>query len=91
MQEEHSEEDYEDCKSEQHADDDRSNDSSSESESDDERDDRELMQALKHMIRLGVEERALELLEGEPELKHISEQVKIESAKREIEIEEEEE
>ncbi len=43
------------------------------------------------MIRLGVEQRALELLEGEPELKHISDQVKLESAKKEIEIEEEEE
>lgn len=41
--------------------------------SDDEREDRELMQALKHMIRLGVEEAVLGLLEKEPELKHISE------------------
>ena len=43
------------------------------------------MQALKHMIRLGVEERALTLLEGEPELKHISDRIKQESAKRDNE------
>jgi hypothetical protein len=40
------------------------------------------------MIRLGVEENALKLLEGESDLKHISERVKEESAKREQEIEE---
>jgi hypothetical protein len=60
-------------------------DSSSE-ESDDERDERELMQALKHMIRLQVEEHALALLEKEPQLKHISEEVKKESEQRAREL-----
>jgi hypothetical protein len=38
------------------------------------------------MIRLAVEEHALALLEKDPDLKHISEEVKKESAKREIEL-----
>jgi hypothetical protein len=57
---------FEECKSEEALED------TSES-SDEEREDRELMQALKHMVRLGVEEAVLGLLEKEPELKHISE------------------
>jgi hypothetical protein len=46
--------------------------SSSSDSDDEERDDRELLQSLKHMIRLGVEQSALKLLDGEPHLQHIS-------------------
>jgi hypothetical protein len=56
--------------------------SSSDSDGDEERDDRELLQSLKHMIRLGVEQSALKLLDGEPHLQHISQEIKLKSIQR---------
>jgi hypothetical protein len=56
--------------------------SSSSDSNDEERDDRELLQSLKHMIRLGVEQSALKLLDGEPHLQHISQEIKLKSIQR---------
>jgi hypothetical protein len=39
------------------------------------------MQNLKHLIRLEVEKEIFSLLEGEPELRHITQKVKEESEK----------
>ena len=45
------------------------------SDDDEERDEREMLQCLKHLIRLEVEKKAFELIESEPGLARLGEEV----------------
>ena len=51
-------------------------DSEDSSSDDEEKDDRQFLQSLRHLIRLEVEKSVFALIESEPELKALSEELK---------------